>query len=91
MMRYIVVETYFIGRTVGVNCEQMIEFASKIKRANPVNEFALLKTISLSIARNVLDLIPPRLEGVPQRCVPFFRSGLMTHRKILLRFQHRSI
>jgi len=36
MTRYIVVETYYIGRTVGVNCEQMIEFASKIKKANPV-------------------------------------------------------
>jgi hypothetical protein len=36
MTRYIVVETYYIGRTVGVNCEQMIEFTSKIKKANPV-------------------------------------------------------
>jgi len=41
MTRYIVVETYFIGRTVGVNCEQMIEFASKIKKANLSNGFAL--------------------------------------------------
>jgi len=32
-----VVESYvFIGRTIGVNCEQMMEFASKIKKANPV-------------------------------------------------------
>ena len=35
-MRYIVAETYFTGRTIGVNCEQMREFASKIKKANPV-------------------------------------------------------
>jgi len=47
MTRYIVVETYFIGRTVGVNCEQMIEFASKIKKANPVKWICpFLKTIS---------------------------------------------
>ena len=30
-VRYIVVETYFIGRTIGVNCEQMMEFASSQK------------------------------------------------------------
>jgi len=30
-----VVETYFIGRTVGVNCEQMIEFASNFKKGKP--------------------------------------------------------
>ena len=35
MTRYIVVETYFIGRTVGVNCEQMIEFASNFKKGKP--------------------------------------------------------
>jgi hypothetical protein len=27
-VRYIVVETYFIGRIIGVNCGQMMEFAS---------------------------------------------------------------
>ena len=31
-----VVESYvFIGRTIGVNCEQMMEFASKIKKGKP--------------------------------------------------------
>jgi hypothetical protein len=40
MMRYIVVETYFIGRTIGVNCEQRIEFAPKIKKNKP-NEMDL--------------------------------------------------
>ena len=39
-----VVERYvFIGRTIGVNCDQMIECASKIKKANPRKRFALLK------------------------------------------------
>lgn len=31
-MRYVVVETYFIGRIIGVNCKQMTEVASKIKK-----------------------------------------------------------
>jgi hypothetical protein len=35
-VRYIVVEAYFIGRTIGVNCEQMMEFTLKIKKANPL-------------------------------------------------------
>ena len=31
-----VVERYvFIGRTIGVNCEQMMEFASKIEQGKP--------------------------------------------------------
>jgi len=47
MTRYIVVETYYIGRTVGVNCEQMIEFASKIKKGKPCEmDLPFLETIS---------------------------------------------
>ena len=38
IMRYIVVETYFIERTMGVKCEQMMVFASKIKKANPLKQ-----------------------------------------------------
>ena len=34
-MRYIVVETYFIGRAIGVNCEQMMEFALKNQKVKP--------------------------------------------------------
>ena len=43
-----VVESYvFIGRTIGVNCEQMMEFASKIKKANPRKKIChYWKTIS---------------------------------------------
>ena len=46
-----VVESYvFIGRTIGVNCEQMMDFASKIKKANPrKKDFPLLKN---DITRN---------------------------------------
>jgi hypothetical protein len=36
MTQYMVVESYvFIGRTIGVNCEQMMEFASKIEKDKP--------------------------------------------------------
>jgi len=43
-----VVESYvFIGRTIGVNCEQMMEFASKNKKTNPVKWiYPYRKTIS---------------------------------------------
>ena len=39
-----VVERYvFIGRTIGVNCDQMIECASKIKKANPDKRICPIK------------------------------------------------
>jgi hypothetical protein len=34
----------FIGRTIGVNCEQMMEFASKNQKGKPpTNGFALIE------------------------------------------------
>ncbi len=46
-MRYIVVETYFIGRAIGVNCEQMMEFALKNQKGKPYKmDLPLRKTIS---------------------------------------------
>jgi len=42
----------FIGRTIGVNCEQMMEFASKIEKGKPYKmDLPLLKNDIATISR----------------------------------------
>jgi hypothetical protein len=51
-----VVERYvFIGRTIGVNCDQMMEFASKIKKGKPCEKD--LPQLESDITRFFIDMI----------------------------------
>ena len=51
-----VVERYvFIGRTIGVNCDQMMEFASKIKKDKPCEKD--LPLLEKRYYTNLMDMI----------------------------------
>ena len=63
-MRYIVVETYFIGRAIGVNCEQMMEFALKNQKVKPCQKD--LPFLKNDITNN---LEPQNLSSIAEICL----------------------